>query len=307
MDVADLELLLAIAEAGSLRRAAHARGVDVATLSRRIARLESELGVLLFERGRAGVKPTLAGVSTFDLARKAIADFDAIRRNALANGRAERGVLRLGTHLSTLGPNLRSLLKGWRDQRPEVSLELSEMDDRALLVGLRENELGAIVCFCPVLPSDVATQQLWTEQLLLAVPESHPLAKVDRIGWREVRSLPLLVRSWSGSNAYHELQAQLVGPGADFRPLNAGTFNLLNLVSIGEGAMFALSCHQEMAVDGVVLRPIDEPDATISVVLAWCPEAEDPVTGSFVAFMRDRVKAAGSYLSAASRTPDRSP
>ena len=304
MEIADLEVLVAVAEAGSLRRGAQLKNLDVATLSRRIARLEDELGVLLFERGRAGVKPTVAGLSTLDLARKAIAGMDAIRRNALANGRAERGRLRLGTHLSTIGPQFRALLKGWRDQHPDVALELTEIDDRALAVGLRERELCAIVALCPVLPPEVATQLLWSEPLRLAVPTSHPLAEAERIGWHEVRSLPLLVRSWSGSNAYHEFQAGLVGPGADFRPQRAGMFNLMNLVAIGEGAMFAMDYHREMAIDGVVLRPIDEPDATISVVLAWDPTSEDPVTGNFVAFTRDQAR---PQLGGVSRTRDPSP
>ena len=245
VEIADLELFVTVtvtvtvAEAGSLRRGAQSKRLDVATLSRRIARLENELGVLLFERGRAGVKLTVAGVSTLDLARTAIADFDAIRRNATASGRAERGRLRLGTHLSTIGPNLRSLINGWRAEHPALALELTEIDDRALLVGLRERELSLIVGLCPVLPPEVAMQQLWIEPLLLAVPTSHPLAEAKRIGWSDLRSLPLLVRSWCGSNAYHDFQARLIGPGADFRPHQAGTFNLMNLVAIGEGGMQA--------------------------------------------------------------------
>ena len=294
MDVVDLELLIAVAEAGSLRRAALARGVDAATFSRRIARLEDELGVLLFERGRAGVSLTTAGASTLTLARKAVADMEAIRRNAIANGRAERGTLKLGTHLSTVGPYLRALLGEWRALHPDVSLDLTEIDDRALLMGLRERELSAAICFCPSTPPDIATQQLWIEKLLLALPSAHPLCAVERIGWDEVRSVPLLVRSWSGSNAYHELQARLAGPGAEFRPVEAGTFNVLNLVAIGEGAMFAMDYHREMAVEGVVFRPIGEPDATIPVVLAWVADAEEPVAGNFVAFIRDRARLVGA-------------
>ena len=128
------------------------------------------------------------------------------------------------------------------------------------------------------------------------------------MSWRDLRSLPLLVRSWCDSNAYHELQARLVGPGAEFRPINAGTFNLLNLVAIGEGAMIAMDYHREMMVEGVVLRPIDEPDAEIPIVLAWDSCLEDPVAGSFVAFMRDRARMLGPSLgAAASQTPDPSP
>lgn len=290
MEIADLHLLIVAAEAGSFRKAAQKLGIDAATLSRRVARLEDELGVLLLERGTAGVRPTVAGSSTLSLARKAVADFEAIRLNAAANGKAEAGRIRLGTHLSTIGARLRSLLRRWRSQHPGVVLDLTEIDDRALLVGLRDRELSALVSFSPVLPSSLARETLWTERLSLALPTAHPLSSVPRLGWREVRSVPLLVRSWSGSNAYRELQARLVGPEAEFRPQAAGMFNLLNLVSIGEGAAIVMEYHREMAVDGVLLRPIDEPDAEIQVVLAWDPQVEDAIAGSFVALVRDHAK-----------------
>lgn len=241
LSIEDLQLFLAVIEAGSFRKAATALRIDVATLSRRVARLENELGVLLFERGRAGVKSTVAGASTIDLARRAIADIDAIRHNAMANSRAEQGRLRLGTHLSTIGPMLRGLLDEWRRAHPAVALDLLEIDDCALLVGLRERELSAAICFCPMLPDEIATEQLWVESLFVALPASHELADCERIGWPELRFVPLLVRSWSGSNAYREMQAQLVGPGANLRPIAADTFNLLNLVPVGEGAMIAMA------------------------------------------------------------------
>ena len=141
--------------------------------------------------------------------------------------------------------------------------------------------------FAPCFRQNLRPSNSGSSPLLLALSSAHPLATQVRIGWNDVRSVPLLVRNCSGSNAYHDLQARLVGPGADFRLFGAGTFNLINLVAIGEGAMFAMEYHREIAVDGVVLRQIDEPDATISVALGWLPEVEDPVTGSFVAFIRD--------------------
>lgn len=54
----DLRLFLAVARAGSLAQASKKLGFDISTVSRRLAQLEEDLGGILFERGRAGLKRT---------------------------------------------------------------------------------------------------------------------------------------------------------------------------------------------------------------------------------------------------------
>ena len=61
MDVQDLTCLVASADAGNLSRAARMLGINTSTISRRIGRLEDELGLALFERGHSGVRLTPGG------------------------------------------------------------------------------------------------------------------------------------------------------------------------------------------------------------------------------------------------------
>ncbi|SJN13276.1 Transcriptional regulator [Halomonas citrativorans] len=65
----DFEVILAIATAGSLSGAARALRVSHATVFRRLGDIERRLGVILFERSRAGYRPTLAGEELADTAR----------------------------------------------------------------------------------------------------------------------------------------------------------------------------------------------------------------------------------------------
>jgi DNA-binding transcriptional LysR family regulator len=67
----DLRIFLAVARAGRLEPAGHAAGVDSSTVSRRVARLEAELGVTLFEHGRGGHQLTAAGVRLMGHAEQA--------------------------------------------------------------------------------------------------------------------------------------------------------------------------------------------------------------------------------------------
>ena len=73
MDLLDLEYLVSLSEFRNFGRAAAELGVNTSTLSRRIARLENDLGVLIFERTRAGANPTPVGHELLKCARRALA------------------------------------------------------------------------------------------------------------------------------------------------------------------------------------------------------------------------------------------
>jgi Bacterial regulatory helix-turn-helix protein, lysR family/ABC transporter substrate binding protein len=76
MNLADLQYLTASADAGNFARAAKAHGLHASTISRRIGRLEDELGLTLFERGSFGIRLTGGGRSVH--VRLALADLDAV-------------------------------------------------------------------------------------------------------------------------------------------------------------------------------------------------------------------------------------
>jgi regulatory helix-turn-helix LysR family protein len=61
VDIRDLEYLSCLADTGNFGRAAKSLGLNASTISRRVSRLEDELGVSLFDRGRAGTKLTAGG------------------------------------------------------------------------------------------------------------------------------------------------------------------------------------------------------------------------------------------------------
>jgi DNA-binding transcriptional LysR family regulator len=305
MELRDLTSLVRLADSGSLNAAAIELGVDVSTLSRRLARVEDELGILIFERGRAGLTLTQGGRDLLRLARRVIDDMDALRAGATDAGQAQTGRLALAVQLSSLGPRIRSALEAFRALHPRVRFELVEAADREIVAGLRDRRIDAAIMFNQALPQEVGALELWSEPLVLAVPSEHPLALSTRVHWEDVRRQRVLVRGWTESQSYREIEAALIGSGADFRTHRAGCVEILNLIAIGEGVMIVLESHRELSIPGVSFLDIDEPNARVRVSLAWWPDIEDPVAGSFVAFMRDHVSRTKS--AAPSQTPDPSP
>ena len=82
MNTRDLEYLLALQAAGKFGKAAQRCRVSQPTLSTQVAKLESELGVRLFERGPRGITPTPVGERVLERARRVLDEVAALRAEA---------------------------------------------------------------------------------------------------------------------------------------------------------------------------------------------------------------------------------
>ena len=135
MQLRDLQFIARVADFGNVTRAARDLGVHASTLSRHIGALEDELGTLLFERGRGGLRPTSAGRIVVRLARRALDDLDNIREVATRASLALTGELRLATQIATLGPRRRPAIAVWRTLHPGVTQSCPRLTTRKRSLG----------------------------------------------------------------------------------------------------------------------------------------------------------------------------
>lgn len=103
MELRDLCYLAASALAGNFAKAAGSLGLSSSTVSRRIARLEDELGVTLFECGRFRIRLTAAGRAVMIDVRRTLDDAAAVMQVGQLNGRGRRGHIRLGVRMPPVG------------------------------------------------------------------------------------------------------------------------------------------------------------------------------------------------------------
>lgn len=102
MDIEELETFVEVADAGGISPAARRLGVSKSIVSRRLARLEAELGVQLLARTTRGAALTEAGRAFRDHAARVVAEIEAARETILPAGEL-RGRLRVAVPLS-FGP-----------------------------------------------------------------------------------------------------------------------------------------------------------------------------------------------------------
>jgi len=141
LDWGHLRFFLELVRTGSLSRAARRLAVDRNTVARRVAALEEELGLPLFERGPQGWTRTPAGQELAEMAGRVEEDVLALARRAEATDRAISGTVRLttATHLAAhlLAPALGEL----RRCHPRLVLEIAA-DQRIFDLTRREADLA---------------------------------------------------------------------------------------------------------------------------------------------------------------------
>jgi len=136
-----LRFFLALAQTGSLSRAARSLGVDRNTVARRVAALEEELGLALYERGPQGWTRTSAGEELAALASRVEEDVLALARHADARDRAVAGTVRLTTASHVAARLLAPAVPALRERHPNLLLEIA-VDQRPFDLTRREADLA---------------------------------------------------------------------------------------------------------------------------------------------------------------------
>ena len=181
----DLETLVAVVQAGGMRKAAGELNLSQPAVSKAVAELEDALGLKLLERGRRGVAPTAFGAA---LVRRSEALIDGVRgalRELAELADPEAGEVRLGSmetlHAGVVGATAAALLA----QHPRMRLVVESGQAPELVQHFLKGRLVDFVVarpYSPTLPPEIEAEPLFTDRLLIVVGQNHPLARRRKIG-----------------------------------------------------------------------------------------------------------------------------
>ncbi|MBA8881889.1 LysR family transcriptional regulator [Phyllobacterium myrsinacearum] len=127
MDIEDLRTFVEVADAGGITPAALRLGVSKSMVSRRLARLEAELGVQLLARSTRGASLTEAGATFRDYAARVSAEIDIARDTILPTGELS-GRLRIAAPLSFGPTHFASVLADMALRHPQLQIQTSYSD-----------------------------------------------------------------------------------------------------------------------------------------------------------------------------------
>src|SRR6185369_3825022 len=194
MTLTELRYLVALADHRHFGKAAEACHVSQPTLSTQLRKLEEQLGVTLFERGRQ-IVPTEIGARIIAEAREVLAGAGRLRDLASAARAVLAGPLRLGV-IPTLCPYLLPwLLTPLQQAYPTLDLSLTEDLTDTLLARLLDHDLDAALVALPIDQADCTAIPLFDEPFLLACPPGHPLAAGGAVDPAALRNAGLMLLS----------------------------------------------------------------------------------------------------------------
>lgn len=127
MDIEELRTFVEVADAGGISPAARRLGVSKSIVSRRLARLEADLGIQLLARTTRGAALTEAGITFRDHAAKVCAEIDIARETILPAG-ALRGRLRVAAPLSFGPTHFAPVLADLAQRHPQLQVHASYTD-----------------------------------------------------------------------------------------------------------------------------------------------------------------------------------
>ena len=189
MELEQLKAFVAIADHGSFSAAAQALFLTQPAVSKRLAALEEEWEVKLFDRVGRQARLSSAGSSLLPKARELLLQAQDLKHLASHLQQQVRGPLLLGTSHHIGLHRLPPLLKRYRSQYPEVALDIRFLDSEAGCRAVEKGELElAVVTLPPQTSPRLRSRLLWHDPLLFVASREHPLAGQKHI------SLPELVR-----------------------------------------------------------------------------------------------------------------
>lgn len=277
--LASLIQALAVAEHLNFRHAANALGVSVSSVSTRVKALEEDLGILLFERHARGVRLTEAGRHFVAQVSAGVDQLNHAVKTAGMVARGERGGLRIGIHGLIPGSFLANLLERYREEHPDIEVEITEGTARDAAMQLRANRLDvAFVAGTPEMP-DCHTRPIWTEPLVAVLPDGHRFAGQSAITWADLVSETFLVRySGTGPQVHDHIVLRLAGrwPTPSILRFDVGRSTLLSMVGQGFGITIVGAATALLPTTGIIFLPFADEPEPVAFSAVWSPFNRSP-------------------------------
>ncbi|MFJ1709827.1 LysR substrate-binding domain-containing protein [Kitasatospora sp. NPDC088346] len=174
MSLRQFEYFVAVAEEGSLSRAAARLSVAQPSLSQQLRTLERRVGGPLFERLPRGMQLTPAGRAFLPQALATLRDAERAYRSARAATSGESAELEIATVSSIAAGILPKVIRAWHDRHPGCPIRLDEFSHRDLLEQQVRNGLGDLAVGPRPRAWDGPVVPLGHEEFVVVLPRGHP-------------------------------------------------------------------------------------------------------------------------------------
>ena len=289
MDLRQLRQFVAVAEERSFRRAAERLHVSQPPLSVAVQKLEADVGVALLDRTRHHVRLTVAGEAFLREAKRTLAHAQLSIEIAQRAAAGKLGTLRLSFVPSAALNVVPGLLRAFRQDYPDVTLVLTSDTTSQQMATLLSGATDVGIVVPPLHDAgDFQVDNFCEQELMLAVPVSHPLAKKKRVQLRDLAKESFVGFPFSEGPGFESVVMAAChdcGFVPKFVQVAAEMQTILALVSSGLGIALVPQAMQAVQTEYVNYLQVRRGNAAVkySLGLAFNPANTNPALSAFVA------------------------
>jgi DNA-binding transcriptional LysR family regulator len=301
VELRQLRCFVAVAEELHFGRAAERLHMVQPTVSQLVQRLERELGIQLFDRSPRNVRLTQVGEEFLTAAKAVLAATDNAYAVAAGLATAATGTFRLGT-LDGMGERLERVVDAFVLHAAGVKVELVALPSRDRLGQLASGDLDAALLRGPVEPAvGVRFVPAWDDELMAALPSTHPAAQRDRVAVSDLAGMRLRLPERRLNPALVDaVLARCHQSGVQPQPGPVSMTLQDTLATIGSpGSPSWTVVYAENAkrlrIQRVAFRPFAPEPLTLPVLIAVrASSARSPLTGLLMAALCDKEPVGGA-------------
>ena len=282
MDLATLNAFIAIAELGSFSEAAERLHLTQPAVSKRIASLEQQLSVRLFDRLGREVSLTEAGRALLPRAYQILNVLDDTRR-ALTNLNGEiSGRLTLATSHHIGLHRLPPLLRAFTRAHPQVALDIQFLDSEVAYEEVLHGRAElAVITLAPETREPVHAVAVWDDPLDFVAAPEHPLARSQVISLADVAHHPAV---FPGGNTFPHHIVRRLFEAQGLTPNIAMSTNYLETIKMMVSIGLAWSVLPRTMLDDQVAR-LPLPGIQLTRQLGYISHTERTLSNAARAFM----------------------
>jgi len=268
MELKTLHTFATVASIGTIGGASKELNCVQSNVTTRIKALEAELGVSLFNRSRAGMALTSAGVAFLPYAQEVIQAEERARASVEAFESSVR-LLRIGSMESTLAVRLPGILSSFRAENPDLRLQIQSGPTEELIEKLLQDQIDIALVGGKFKHADLQGHPLFAEEMVM-------ISALEFKTLEDLRSLPVIVFKLGCSYRDYTRRWMRMSGLAPNEVFELGTLDgILGCVASGVG----VSCLPRSVVDGSQARnllrihTLDDPERFIDTYAMLNPKS----------------------------------
>ncbi len=188
---------------------------------------------------------------------------------------------------------MRTTLQDFKQRFPDVKLDMVEKPRTGLMSALRSDALDAAIVTGDPVRGDSGTLPIWSERILLALPEGHPLVGRETIYWTDLVGETILLSQCGQGRELEELLISKFGASEDRPRIERHDVNqsiIKSLVGVVAGVTLVLESDIGAKISGLVYREIRDGNGPrrIGYSAYWREDNENPALAIFLNLLRER-------------------